>query len=421
MAVAALSLPAWTVIFFRCRLYSANHIASRRDEVVRLVQGVAAAVVVVASVSFMADLNVDRRWLPLTFVTAILVLGALREGVRQVLAVFRRNGRLVRRVVIIGGNRDAVALCANLKTQPRLGYHVVGFVDDGDASNDLLGGVPMLGPIDKARKVIRTSGASGAIIVGSAVETEVSNRLLRELTDAGIRIELLPSMVGVAAGRLSVRTVGRFPMVHVMPIGCRGWRAGAKRGFDLVMASLGLIVAAPVMALVAVAVKLQSPGPVLFRQTRVGRRGQPFAMLKFRSMVLGAEEQSVAVRDLNEADGPLFKIQMDPRVTPVGRVLRRFSLDELPQLWNVICGQMSLVGPRPALASEVTGWSPQLHERLKVRPGITGLWQISGRSGASFADYTNLDLYYVDNWSLLTDLSILFKTIPAVLSRRGAY
>ncbi|MDQ3680345.1 MAG: sugar transferase, partial [Actinomycetota bacterium] len=369
---------------------------------------------------FLVDLRVARAWLPLTFITATLVLGGQREAVRQVLAGLRRRGRLLRRVVIVGGNRDAMALCANLKMQRALGYEVVGFVADTD-SDELLEGVPRLGSMERAREAIVASHAQGVILVSSALDTEISNQVIRQLSDASVRVDLLPSLVGVAAGRLSVRTLGRFPLVHVRPVRRRGWRQAAKRMFDLALAIGGLVVTAPFLGLIALMVKLDSPGPVLFRQKRVGRTGQLFDMLKFRSMAVDAEERVAHLRELNEADGPLFKMRGDPRITRTGRFLRRFSLDELPQLWNVVKGDMAIVGPRPALPEEITGWSPQLHERLKVKPGITGLWQVNGRSAASFADYTNLDLYYVDNWSLLADLTIVARTIPAVLCRKGAY
>ena len=166
--------------------------------------------------------------------------------------------------------------------------------------------------------------------------------------------------------------------------------------------------------------KLTSPGPVLFRQTRVGQYARPFEVLKLRTMVLDAEARLAALGELNEADGPMFKMAHDPRITRVGGFLRRTSLDELPQLWNVARGQMSLVGPRPALPSEMVEWDSELYNRLRVKPGITGMWQVNGRSGSSFADYQRLDLYYVDNWSILVDVGILAKTLPAVLSSRGA-
>jgi exopolysaccharide biosynthesis polyprenyl glycosylphosphotransferase len=200
-----------------------------------------------------------------------------------------------------------------------------------------------------------------------------------------------------------------------------GWRSAAKRAFDLVLTSLGLLLVTPIAALMSVAIKLDSRGPVIFRQTRVGRDGRPFDVWKFRTMCVDAEAKIEELRALNETDGPLFKMKEDPRVTRVGRLLRKTSIDELPQLVNVLRGEMSLVGPRPALPAELLHWDPQLHARLRVKPGITGMWQVSGRSDASFEAYSRLDLYYVDNWSLMDDLTILAKTIPTVLFGRGAY
>jgi exopolysaccharide biosynthesis polyprenyl glycosylphosphotransferase len=209
-------------------------------------------------------------------------------------------------------------------------------------------------------------------------------------------------------------------MVTVGPMHRGGWRERAKRSFDVVGAIVALVLASPLLLLTAIAIKLDSRGPVLFRQQRVGKDGEPFDLLKFRSMVVGAEDRLHELQELNEASGPLFKMAEDPRVTRVGRVLRRLSIDEIPQFWTVLRGKMSIVGPRPALPTEVHAWSPELHQRLRVKPGITGMWQVSGRSDATFDDYVRLDLYYVDNWSLITDLVIMAKTIPTVLSRKGA-
>jgi lipopolysaccharide/colanic/teichoic acid biosynthesis glycosyltransferase len=187
-----------------------------------------------------------------------------------------------------------------------------------------------------------------------------------------------------------------------------------------VAASLGLLVAGPVLLVAAALIKLEDGGPVFFRQSRLGRDGVPFGMLKLRSMVPDAEARLAEVAELNEADGPLFKVRDDPRITRIGRFIRKTSIDELPQLWNVVRGDMSLVGPRPALEREAEHWSPAVRGRLRVRPGITGMWQVHGRSESSFDDYARLDLYYVDNWSLLTDIEILLKTVPAVVRGRGA-
>ena len=186
------------------------------------------------------------------------------------------------------------------------------------------------------------------------------------------------------------------------------------------LSSVALIVAAPVLIVAAIAIKITSPGPVLFRQVRVGRDGEPFFVLKLRTMVVDAEDRLAELMAQNEADGPLFKMSDDPRITRVGRILRKLSIDELPQLWNVVRGDMSLIGPRPALPREVAQWSDELHERLRVRPGITGMWQVSGRSDTGFEEYQRLDLFYVDNWSILIDMGILLRTVPAVLTGRGA-
>ena len=199
------------------------------------------------------------------------------------------------------------------------------------------------------------------------------------------------------------------------------WREWQKRGLDLLLASLACVALSLVLIAIALAIKLDSPGPVFFRQERVGRDGRRFAMLKFRSMRLDAERYLAALREQNEATGPLFKMRNDPRVTRVGRVLRRLSLDELPQLFNVLRGEMSLVGPRPPLAAEVAEYEDWHMGRLQAVPGMTGLWQVSGRSEIAFHDMVRLDLHYIHNWSLVLDLEILLRTIPAVLSSRGAY
>jgi len=209
-------------------------------------------------------------------------------------------------------------------------------------------------------------------------------------------------------------------LIYVEPTIRNGWRSSAKRAFDIVVSLAGLIVTAPFVAGAAIAIKLESEGPVFFKQDRVGRDGTSFQMVKLRSMYKDAEERKAALLAQNESDGPLFKMRNDPRITKVGRILRKLSIDEFPQFWNVLRGDMSIVGPRPALRNEVDQWDEELHDRLRVLPGITGMWQVSGRSDAGFDAYKRLDLYYVDNWSLLHDIRIVLKTFSAVLMQRGA-
>jgi exopolysaccharide biosynthesis polyprenyl glycosylphosphotransferase len=416
------SLPLWILMFVRYGLYRTRHVTVPLEEFRRIVHAVAASILALAAVGFLLKLSVARSWLLLFFATAVAVVSGERRLVRAVFATLRRRGLLLRPVVIVGGNAEGIALTSVLVNNPALGYRVLGFVDDtAPIGSYLLDHKPVLGGVDEVVDVVRRCNAACALVATSAVDMEVTNRLARQLNQAGYYAELSLSLRGIAADRLAVRDLGLFQVASIAPVQRSGWRGMAKRALDVIGATIGLLFLAPVLALIGLAIRLDSNGPVLFRQQRVGRNGKPFQMLKFRTMVCNAEELMADLRMRNEVNGPLFKLKDDPRVTRVGRILRRLSLDELPQLWNVLRGEMSLVGPRPALPHEVTGWTPQLHQRLMVKPGITGMWQVNGRSNASFEDYERLDLYYVDNWSLLTDLAIVAKTVVAVLRRQGAY
>jgi exopolysaccharide biosynthesis polyprenyl glycosylphosphotransferase len=231
-------------------------------------------------------------------------------------------------------------------------------------------------------------------------------------------VKLLPEFSDLLPQRLEIHEVGGRRYIGFVPVAAVSW---AKRAVDLLLVSVGLLAATPVLLAIVLAIKLDSPGPVFYRQQRVGKHGRFFWMLKFRSMCVDADRRLEELRAHNEATGPLFKIRQDPRVTRVGRLLRRWSLDELPQLLNVLRGDMSLVGPRPPLPAEVEQYEDWQHGRLRAVPGLTGLWQVSGRSEVPFHDMVRLDLHYIRNWSLALDLEILLRTIPAVLTNRGAY
>jgi exopolysaccharide biosynthesis polyprenyl glycosylphosphotransferase len=281
--------------------------------------------------------------------------------------------------------------------------------------------LPVLGDFDDTLAVLQQVRASGAIIATSAIDGATANALARDLMDKGFHVELTSGLTDIASERLIARPLGRRPVLYIEPVRRVGWRAVAKRLFDIVVSGSLLLLTLPVLVVSAVLIKLGSPGPVFFRQQRLGKNGTPFEVLKLRTMVDGADEMVEDLQEHNEADGPLFKVREDPRITRIGGFLRRTSIDELPQLWNVLRGEMSIVGPRPALLRETAGWTPELALRLRVKPGITGMWQVNGRSASSFEDYVRHDLYYVHNWSLLTDLAIVCKTIPTVLLRKGAY
>ena len=341
-----------------------------------------------------------------------------RTIARRMFNKLRRTGQICRPVLIVGTDADAVALLHAAQRTPHLGYRVVGFVGADDIGTR--GGCEVLGPIERTADVLEATGATGVLISLSSVDSEVVNRLTRDLTDDGYHVALSSGLHDIDIVRFRAQDLGGRTLIYVEQIQRGGWRAIAKRAFDVVLSVLALVLTAPITLVAALAVKRSSPGPIVFAQERVGRDGETFRVFKFRTMVADAEDKRAELDAHNEADGPMFKMANDPRVTKVGRLLRRLSIDEIPQFVNVLRGEMSIVGPRPALPTEVEQWTDDVHDRLRVLPGITGMWQVSGRSDTTFDEYKRLDLYYVDNWSLAHDARIVCKTVAAVLASRGA-
>ncbi len=415
------TLPLWPIAFTHQSLYRARFITRGVDEGWRILKAIGASMVAIAVLSIMFKIELARTWFAIALVITIFAVGVERVIARQLFRRARLRGSMLRRVLIVGRNEEGQMVRDMLDKDPGLGYEVVGFAQD--ILDDIYGAarsVDVLADTELIVQAIRTTESAGVIIAATAMDVGTSNRLIRTLTENGIHVELSSTLCDIASDRLTIRPLGRFPMVYIEPVQRHGWRAVAKRGFDFVTASILTVLAAPLLALTMLAIRIDTPGPVFFKQQRVGRDGKLFEVFKLRSMVTDAEELLENVRHLNEANGPLFKIKEDPRITRVGRFIRKTSIDELPQLINVIKGEMSLVGPRPALPSEVDEWEPSLFNRLRVQPGITGMWQVNGRSDSDEGDYGQLDLYYVDNWTLYTDLSILVRTLPAVLMQRGA-
>ncbi len=415
-----LSLPVWGAAFVRQRLYQARFISRRSQELRRIV---AASAIGTASLLVIPNawrfFSVQRDFVVFSLALAPLLLMAEREIVRRSFSAARRRGHRLRRVVIVGDNAEARELRRMFEEDPALGYEFVGFVTvDRTVRNTRPHEV--LGNVEDIIDIVQRRKAASVMIAASAVDVAHTNPLIRELLKEGVHVELSPTLPDIAVERLTIKPLGRFPVVYLEPFHQSGWRLAAKRGFDFACSAFGLTVLALPLLTLALLIKVDSRGPIFYTQTRVGKNGRLFSVVKFRTMVPNAHQLRHELAAMNEADGPLFKIKHDPRVTRVGRLLRKTSLDELPQLWNVLRGEMSLVGPRPALPEEARLWDPELRDRLRVQPGITGMWQVSGRSNTSFDEYSRLDLYYVDNWSLLTDLSILIKTLPAVVAQRGA-
>jgi exopolysaccharide biosynthesis polyprenyl glycosylphosphotransferase len=422
-AIAAMSIPVWPVLFAQQGLFQARHLSRRIEELRRLVNATVMGVVVLAGLAVALQVQLSRGWLLTAGVSVVLLVGFEREIMRQYVRSRRVAGTLSRRVVLVGDNSEADELAEMLQLSPELGYRIMGRVsDERPSSDDALTAshrLRYLGQTDDILSIVRSVGAHSVVVATTGISLDSANRLVRDLTREGIYVELSSAMRDIATRRVTLRPLGRYPVMCVEPV-TSTWRSVAKRAFDIVAASFGLLITAPVLAVAAVAIRLTSGKGVLFTQTRVGRNGQPFTVYKLRTMVHGAESMLPELMSQNEAAGPMFKMARDPRVTTVGRFLRKTSIDELPQLFNVVKGDMSLVGPRPALPHEAVQWNDDLRERLRVKPGMTGNWQVNGRFTASMEDYQRLDLYYVDNWSLVTDLIILAKTLPAVLRRNGA-
>jgi len=352
--------------------------------------------------------------------TVALGLGG-RYGLRQLLLALRRRNVAQHRVILVGRERSVAEFTARVRSEPACGLRIVGACVD-NARGTTVGDVPVVGDSTTIQDAVDATGADTVAVTSfNELSQEDVRKLSWELEHTRATLMVAPRLTDVSGPRLTVRPVAGVPMLNIEPPEFRGARRVIKGAFDRVAAAILVFLLLPALITIALAIRLTSRGPALFRQERIGRHGRNFTMFKFRTMVVDAEERLNELVALNEGSGLLFKIRRDPRVTSVGRWLRRLSLDELPQLFNVLTGDMSLVGPRPPLASEVSGYEDEVYRRLLVKPGLTGLWQVSGRSDIAWAEAVRLDLFYVENWSLTLDLAILWRTLNAVVRARGAY
>ena len=355
--------------------------------------------------------------------TAVFILLATARAVEKFIqGQLRRRGYGVQRVLIAGAGETGRTIMRNIVAQPELGYQVVGFVDDKpERGNRDIGRFKGLGSTDRIVEVVKDHEVDVVIITLPWQYHRRIVSIMAQCERAKVSVRIVPDLFQMRLSNVDIDDLNGIPLIGIRPVSIRGWNLALKRASDVAFGSLSLILLSPLMLAIAAVIKLDSPGPAIFKQTRVGRGGRPFTLFKFRSMHEGAESEKKSLVDLNEAVGPFFKIRDDPRRTKLGRLLRRTSLDELPQLYNVLRGEMSLIGPRPMLPSEVEQYQEWHKKRLQTWPGITGLWQVSGRSDLTFDEMALLDIYYVENWSLLLDLQIALKTIPAWLLGTGAY
>jgi exopolysaccharide biosynthesis polyprenyl glycosylphosphotransferase len=413
---------AWVACVALQRGYETRYFGTGPEEFRSIIRAAVALTAIVAISSYATKSEVARGFVvlavPMTCVAAMFGRWMLHRQIS-----WRRfAGRCMRRVLVVGRNDQVTTLKRHLEERPADGYVVVAScLPRGDAFEE-----PEPERLGRTEMDILAAVDQYAVeVVAVAADPELAGHTLRKLSWAleqrGVELIVSPGIVEVAGPRISIRPVAGLSLLHLERPSVSGGPHLLKSIFDRVVGCLMLLGVAPILMVTATLVKFTSRGPVLFRQTRVGRGGKQFQMLKFRTMVLDAEERQAELHTLNQGNGILFKMRDDPRITKIGKYLRRFSIDELPQLVNVLRGDMSLVGPRPPLPAEVAQYAIDDARRMLVKPGLTGLWQVSGRSDLTWEESMRLDLRYADNWSIALDLLILWKTARAVLGSDGAY
>jgi exopolysaccharide biosynthesis polyprenyl glycosylphosphotransferase len=414
--VVVVAAVIWVGVFHAFRLYGVQHL-SAWDEFRGIVSATTVGIVLIMLVTTWWNRDLSRAWLGSTWAFALLFEMITRRGWRWHVRRAKRRGRLALRTLIIGTNDEAGRLSRALDAPVR-GFVPLGYIS-ASATGGSPDGLPVLGRLNDLERVIERQEAECVFVASTAVSASDMVRIARTCRKVNVEMRFSAHLPDVLTSRLAIQPIERIMALSVRPVRLTGSQAALKRLFDLLLASLSLLLTLPVTAVIALAVRLSSPGPVLFRQRRISKDGRAFTMYKFRTM---RQDGDTALHGrLVDLTQPFFKLKDDPRLTRVGRLIRPFSLDELPQLWNVVRGDMSLVGPRPLPVEQVAANEEMLAPRHEVRAGLTGWWQISGRSEVDPEEALRLDLFYIENWSLTLDLYILLKTAGIVLARRGAW
>ena len=419
--VAAISLP---VIFSLFKLYDVDGVVEQGTPYVqkagRLLQALVLEYLLLSALGFSLKLYYVSRLLAFLFLSVDYLLVLLARMLLEPM-LLRRARREPLRVVIVGSGEEARSLASILSNRPLMGISVLGFLTDNPTSFPSSQELRVLGGVEDAESVFSNHVVDEVLIASPEKSFKELAPLLLLCQQQGITARLACDFLPRGSARVYLEQLEGVPLLTFTTTPNNPNLLAFKRVMDVMLSLLLLILSLPLFFVVPILIKVTSKGPVLYRQVRCGLHGRKFSFVKFRSMIEGADEMRKEIEHLNEAMGPVFKISSDPRVTKLGRILRSASIDELPQLLNVLKGEMSLVGPRPPLPEEVCWYKPWQRRRLSMKPGITCLWQVSGRSDLSFNEWVGLDLQYIDSWSPWLDLKILAKTVPAVLSRRGAW
>jgi exopolysaccharide biosynthesis polyprenyl glycosylphosphotransferase len=410
---------AWPILLDQLGLYDSQRRKAIFEMVVRLVLASALSTALVAITAFLTAAPVARRFPFYLGFSQLVVFGLIRIPILSLLRAVRRRGRNYRDVLIVGSGPRALRVRDVIQRHPEWGIRIAGFVDEGDFAAASALGDQRIHKLSELPALLREIVVD-EVILGCPLSMLPSlGPVVGLCGETGIPLTLLSDLFGDDLPPPRVSRLGSLSALSFAPVRHNHLELAVKRAIDLVGAALLLVLSAPILGVSALLIRATSPGPVFFRQRRCGLYGRIFTCLKLRTMVDGAEGLKVELCELNEMDGPVFKIKRDPRITPIGRFLRKWSIDELPQLWNVLWGDMSLVGPRPPLPDEVERYATFERRRLSMRPGITCLWQVRGRNEIGFQEWVKLDLEYIDNWSLARDIEILLRTVPTALRGSG--
>jgi len=412
------------LIFAERKLYGRQLSTARLDELyATLVSLVATGFVMIALRAFFPGAFVYPPFVILgNLVLSFLLVGSWRVILRQVVGRLASVGFGIKILLVYGAGPRGRKLVKSIKADGYTGFHIVGYLDDDPGKRGrFYEGCEVIGGYEDIDRIIRDYDVDEVLLALPPESRDKVAELAYSLKEKRMPFTILADTYGLITREVTTEQVGSVPLIRVWREPLDGWQGYVKRAVDLTLAVLGVAILCPVWLVIGLLIKLDSRGPVFYKQARLTKNMKPFNIFKFRSMKENAEDDLASLLEMNEMDGPIFKVKEDPRMTKIGRFLRRFSVDELPQLINVIRGELSLVGPRPPIPSEVDQYEPWQMKRLAAPQGITGLWQVSGRNLLTFEEMVNLDIYYIENWSLWTDIKILLKTIPVVLLRRGAY
>lgn len=418
-----LFIPLVTLVFAFYKLYDWDYLFGGSGELTRVVTAMTMGIFAIVIISFLVKApTISRPWLFSLWFSSCLLVIVERYTLRAVIYAQRRKGVFLSRYLIIGANKEGRTIAEQAMQVPTSGLEIVGFIDDFMQKNTvIIDDIKVLGKTRELRKLIDEFRIEGVIFSSSAFTHGQIVELIQDLKGRILDIHISSGLFEILMSRVMVKEVSGIPLVGIKNVTLTPGELIAKTIFDRVVSVCGSLLISPILLLIAILIKISSEGPVIYSSKRVGKDGREFDFYKFRTMVADADKMLDELKEKNEAGGHIFKMKNDPRVTKVGRVLRRYSLDELPQLFNVIKGDMSLAGPRPPIPKEVANYNDWHWRRLDVIPGMTGLWQISGRSSLTFDEMVKLDLFYIENWSLSFDIIILLKTIAVVLRGKGAY